>query len=228
MRPLVLSFLAVVSLARAASGAETQTCLEIVSVSEAPDDNFGPALGAALYREAGLCATIIKLPTERLSRTLEKGELDGVVVRTVEFVRTHPELVLVPTPLIRTVGRLYWRKDGPKPQGAGHTVGFPRGWQWPRIAAQTLALEPVEVDDNRSLPKMAEAGRIDGFLIDAFEFENFIATEAERKEFSSADVVNIPLYHTVTRKHVDLVPRLDSAIRQMVARGEINRLLDNR
>src|ERR1700758_2391431 len=78
----------------------SSACLRIASVAEAPDDDFGSALGKALYNEAGLCAEMIRLPTERLRRMLEKGELDGVVVRSVDYMRTQPELVAVPTPLI--------------------------------------------------------------------------------------------------------------------------------
>lgn len=202
----------------------SSNCLRIASVAEAPDQDFGSELGKALYDEAGLCVAMIRLPTERLRRMLEKGELDGVVVRSTDYMRTQPELVAVPTPLINAVGRLYWRQGKPRPQGAGHTVGFPRGWQWPRLTAQSLGLDPVEVDNNDSLPKMVESGRIESFLMADYEFEHF-TTDEERRQFASADVVNIPLYHTVTREHADLVPALDAAIKRLEARGEVRRLL---
>jgi hypothetical protein len=140
-------------------------------------------------------------------------------------MRTQPELVAVPTPLIDAVGRLYWRQGQSRPAGSGHTVGFPRGWQWPRLAAQSLGLDPVEVDNNVALPKMVESGRIESFLMADYEFDHFVASEAERKLFSSADVVNIPLYHTVTREHANLLPVLDAAIKRMEARGEVRRLI---
>lgn len=217
---LVLAFFSVPSAAGSSAA-----CLRIASVAEAPDDDFGSALGKALYSEAGLCAEMIRLPTERLRRMLEKGELDGVVVRSVDYMRTQPELVAVPTPLIKAVGRLYWRASQQRPAGSGHTVGFPRGWQWPRLAAETLGLDPVEVDNNASLPKMVENGRIESFLMADYEFENFVASEEERRRFAAADVVNIPLYHTVTREHADLVPVLDAAIKRLEARGEVRRLV---
>src|SRR5579859_1053270 len=205
--------------------ASSSPCLRIASVAEAPDDDFGSALGKALYSEAGLCADMIRLPTERLRRMLEKGELDGVVVRSIDFMRTQPDLVAVPTPLINAVGRLYWRASQKRPAGSGHTVGFPRGWQWPRVAAESLGLDPVEVDNNGSLPKMVESGRIDSFLMADYEFDNFIASDEERRLFASADVLSIPLYHTVTREHANLLPVLDAAIKRLEARGEVRRLI---
>ena len=201
------------------------SCLRIASVAEAPDDDFGSILGKALYDEAGLCATMIRLPTERLRRMLEKGELDGVVVRSTDYLKSQSELVSVPTPLISAVGRLYWLHDRPKPEGKGHTVGFPRGWLWPRLAAQSLGLDPVEVDNNGSLPKMVETGRIDSFLMADYEFDHFVGSEEERRLFASAEVVSIPLYHTVTREHADLLPALDAAIKRLEARGEVRRLI---
>jgi hypothetical protein len=219
---LVLMFF----LARPAWGeASSSACLRIASVAEAPDDDFGSALGKALYAEAGLCAEMIRLPTERLRRMLDKGELDGVVVRSTDYMRTQPELVAVPTPLINAVGRLYWRASQKRPSGGGHTVGFPRGWQWPRVAAESLGLDPVEVDNNGSLPKMVESGRIDSFLMADYEFDHFMGSDEERRLFASAEVLPIPLYHTVTREHADLVPALDAAIRRLEARGEVARLI---
>jgi hypothetical protein len=156
---------------------------------------------------------------------IEKGELDGVVVRSTDYMRTQPELVAVPTPLITAIGRLYWLSGQKRPAGSGHTVGFPRGWQWPRQVAQSLGLDPVEVDNNIALPKMLESGRIESFIMADYEFDHFVGAEQERHLFASADVATIPLYHTVTRDHAALLPALDAAIKRMEARGEVRRLI---
>jgi len=202
-----------------------EPCLRIASVAEAPDADFGKALGEALYREAGLCAAVIRLPTERLKRMLDSGEIDGVVVRSREFIAAYPELVAVPTPLLTVEGRLYWRTGQPKPVGEGYKIGIPRGWVWPRVTVQSLGAEPIEVDANESLPRMVEAGRIDGFTMADYEFDTFVASERERSSFSSVSVNTLLLYHTVTRPHADLLPVLDAAVRRLVARGEIKQLL---
>ena len=202
-----------------------EPCLKIVSVTETPDVDFGKALGEALYREAGLCATVLRLPTERLKRMLDSGEIDGVVVRSREFIEAYPGLLAVPTPLLTVEGRLYWRTGQPKPAGAGYKIGIPRGWVWPRVTVQSFGAEPVEVDASEALPRMAETGRIDGFVIADYEFDGFIASEQERSSFSSVPVNTLLLYHTVTRPHADLVPVLDAAIKRLVARGEIKQLL---
>jgi len=191
----------------------------------ATEADFGKALGEALYREAGLCASVVRLPTERLKRMLDSGEIDGVVVRSREFIQAYPGLLAVPTPLLTVEGRLYWRAGQPKPIGAGYRIGIPRGWVWPRVTVQSLGSEPVEVDANDSLPRMVEAGRIDGFTMADYEFDSFIASEQERSSFSSVSVNTLLLYHTVTQPHADLLPVLDAAIRRLVARGEIKQLL---
>ena len=206
-------------------GATAPACLRIASVGEAPEDDFGLALGKALYDEAGLCATIVGLPTERSRRMLDAHELDGVVARTRDFILHQPRLIAVPTPLASAVGRLYWRSDRPKPKYGSQTVGFPRGWVWPHLVAQSLGLKPVEVDDNASLLKMTETGRIDACLMADYEFAVFADSEEERRMFASADVVPIRLYHAVTLEHADLMPLLDAAIRRLEARGEIARLI---
>ena len=199
--------------------------MRIASISEAPDADFGKALAEALYREAGLCVAVQRLPTERVKRMIEGGELDGVVVRTREFIAAYPGLVAVPTPLLTVEGRLYWRAGQPKPEGEGHKIGIPRGWVWPRLSVQALGAEAVEVDSTETLPRMTEAGRIDGFLLADYEFDNFVGTGPERSLFTSVTVNTLLLYHTVTLNHVDLVPVLDAAVRRLVASGEVKRLL---
>lgn len=200
-------------------------CLRVASIAEASDLDFGGALGEALYREAGLCATVIRLPTERIKRMLEAGELDAVVVRTKEFAAAQPGLLLVPTPLLTVDGRLYWRIGEAEPRGPKVRVGFPRGWVWPRREVEKLGADPVEVDNNGALVKMAETGRIEGFLMASYEFEAFVASQEERGRFASISIKTIPLYHSVTEVHADLIPALDAAIQRLVARGDIARLL---
>lgn len=217
---LAALFLIVSTAAQAESG-----CLRIASVAEAPDVDFGTALGEELYREAGLCASVIRLPTERVKRMLDRGELDGVMLRSREFVVSHPGMVAAPTPLLTVNGRLYWRAGEAKPQGAGHKIAFPRGWVWPRLAVEKLGAEPVEVGDNRSLFKMAEARRIDGFIMVDYEFDSFRLSEAEGSQFAWSQIQPLPLYHAVTAAHAELVPALDAAIQRMVARGDVARLL---
>jgi len=205
--------------------AAAHSCLLIASVAEAPGDDFGFALGKALYAEAGLCARIVRLPSERVWRMLRSGELDGVVARTPEFIAGQPQLVAVPTPLVIAAGRLYWRTDRVRPRDGAQTVGYPRGWIWPRLAARSLGLAPVEVNNNGLLLKMTETGRIDGCLLADYEFAAFAASEEQRRSFASADVFSIRLYHAVTREFAVLVPELNAAIHRLEDRGEVDRLV---
>ena len=200
-------------------------CLRIASIAEAPDLDFGRALGEALYHEAGLCVTVVRLPTERVKRMVELGEIDGVVVRTQEFLRAYPQLIAVPTPLLAIDGRLYWRAGQPKPKGPAARIGIPRGWVWPHLTVESLGAEAVEVDANQSLLRMTEAGRLDGFIMAAYEFDSFIASGQERDQFSSTLVNTVRLYHAVTRNHADLLPALDAAVQRLVERGEVKHLL---
>ncbi len=64
-------------------------------IDQAPDVDLDKALGELLYREAGLCVTLMRVPTERLKRMLDKGDVDGVVVRTLEFIRAQSGMVAV-------------------------------------------------------------------------------------------------------------------------------------
>ena len=200
------------------------SCLRIASIAEAPDLNFGGELGEALYREAGLCVSVVQIPTERMKRMIERGELDGVVVRTREFIDAVPELIAVPTPVLQIDGRLYWRAGQAEPK-AGSRIGIPRGWIWPRHIVEAIRAEPVEVDVNESLLHMAEAGRIDGFIMAETEFASFVASGRRPGPFSSRSVGILMLHHAVTRVHADLVPALDAAVRRLVERGEVKQLL---
>lgn len=200
-------------------------CLRVASVAEESDLNIGAGLGEALYREAGLCATFTKVPSERARRMLDSGELDAVVARTKEFIQGQQGMLAVPTPLLVVDGRLYWRAGQAKPQGPSAKVGFPRGWVWSRLEAQALGAEPVEVSGNGLLVKMTESGRLDGFILPDPLFDALVTSEAERAAFASVSIRSMPLYHAVTKNHADLVPALDAAIQRLVARGDIARLL---
>jgi len=80
-------------------------CYRIAMIDQAPDVDLDKALGELLYREAGLCVTLMRVPTERLKRMLDKGDVDGVVVRTLEFIRAQSGMErgrAAPSPVINS------------------------------------------------------------------------------------------------------------------------------
>jgi hypothetical protein len=177
----------------------------------------------ALYDQAGLCVTIQEIPNRRIAIMIRAHELDGEGARIGDYIAGSPDLLPIPTPLIAVTGKLYWLKGRGRPEGSGHTIGFIRGYIWPPLVARTLDLGTTEVADQKSLAKMAASGRLDGFFMTDREFARL--QSIDREKFESAPVRDLTIFHSVTRDHAALVPRLDVALRKLKADGTLEQLL---
>ncbi len=177
----------------------------------------------ALYDRAGLCAAIQDIPNRRIAIMIRDHELDGEGARIGDYIAGSPDLLPIPTPLIGVIGKLYWLKGRSQPKGPGRTIGFIRGYLWPSLAAQTLGLGTLEVTEQNSLTKMVASGRLDGFFMTDREFARL--QTVDREKFKSIKVRDLTLFHSVTKDHAALVPRLDKALRQMKADGSLERLI---
>jgi len=176
----------------------------------------------ALYDRAGRCVSVQDIPNRRIAIMIRDHELDGEGARIGDYIAGSPDLVPIPTPLIGVIAKLFWLRGRSQPRGPGSTIGFIRGYMWPPRAARTLDLGTLEVTDQNSLTKMVATGRLDGFFMTDREFARL--PTGDRAKFKSIKVRDLTLFHSVTKDHAALVPRLDKALRQMKADGSIERL----
>ena len=223
VRRLALSIM-VVAVASAGAMAADGPCLTLGFLAESPDFKAREQLAQAIYREAGLCASVQSVPARRIEAMIHDDELDGEVLRVDSYLRQMPELLAVPTPVATFTGRLYWPAGQPRPTGHGEVIGQPRGWKWPTQAAQSLHVDLAEYSQSIQLIKMVDSGRIAGFMMSDYDFEEFVAAGFDRARYTSEVVWREPMYHAVTRRHADLVPRLNAAIQRLAERGELSRL----
>lgn len=205
--------------------ARADDCLLLAFPAESPNFKLRQELAQMIYQEAGLCAAVKDVPTGRIPMMLEQGSIDGEVLRVDSYLDRTPTLIRIPTALTSLVGRLYWLDGRPRPTGNGQMIGFPRGWAWPRRAAEPLKVTALEVSTSSQLFEMCLAGRIEGFLLAEYDFRGLEAAGVDTRPFTSIPVWQESMHHAVTRAHADLVPRLDAAIQRLAAKGVLSKLL---
>lgn len=222
MRNLALLLVAVLAPLPDARAAD---CLKIGVASGAVSTPAVARIADRLFSLAGACAEILTMPANRLGAMTDAGELDGEAFKVSAYIEQHPALTAVPAPVFSFAGNLYWPGGSGEPRGPDIVVGVMLGQFWPKEAAQKSDLSTFDVRNYEQMIEMTHSARLQGFIMAADAF----AALRQRYDFLGAyntrQVADVPLYLLVARKHDDLVPALDKAIKTLKARGEIEQEL---
>ena len=175
------------------------------------------ALVEKIFDKAGLCARPLLVPARRLDLMEEGGEVDGTAWRDDPYLATHLSEVKVPTPVDHSHGSLYWLRSREDPSGvAGATIGILAGREWPRDALKGLPVSIFEANSYSQLFKLTESGRLAGFVMPTDLFQKL---DLDRALYRSKVVRSAPLYLVVQRRHQDVIPALNDAIKALKDSG---------
>lgn len=178
-----------------------------------------------VFAQAGTCAEIVSMPSNRLTTLTDNDELDGEAFKIVDYVQQHPTLVEVPTAVLHLSGNLYWPDDAAEPLGPAATIGVILGQIWPKKAAEAQGAAYFEVRSYDQMIEMTHSGRLQGFMMAAEAFQLLRPRYDYLAGYKMKSVTDIPLYLAINRRDEALIPTLDKVIRKMVESGEIEREL---
>ena len=209
--------------------ARSQTGLRLARLDNVPDQVVGAEILAAVYRRAGIAVTFVDLPAKRSLLESSEGRVDGEVQRILAVQDQYPSLIAVhpsfnfiePTAFVTDADL---QVDG-WTSIAGRSIGIVRGVG--SSERGTAGMSRVEaVTTMEQLMQSLAAGRFDVAVND--RFSGLLVIRRLRLEHTvrplSPPLEHIPLYHFLHERHRDLIPKIERALRDMQASGELERV----
>jgi len=172
----------------------------------------------AAARRAGVGVRVRALPSDRGMVLVNKGELDGAIGRTMLAARDYPNLVVVPEPVYLYAPTAYAYKKFDVSRGwqslRGHTLCIRRGYSF--TEKRSAGMPQQRLDNDASLLRMLKAGGCDIAVMGRTN------KEVQAMQAHDPDLLQllpplevVPLYLVLHKRHMDLVPRLAEALRQL-------------
>jgi ABC-type amino acid transport substrate-binding protein len=217
-------------LATAAGAASAQTVLRISRLDNVPDQFLGGEMLVEVYKRLGITVQFVDLPAKRSLLESSEGRVDGEVQRILAVQDQYPTLVAVqpsfnfiePSGFVRSGSSLRlqgWQSLAP------HSIGIVRGVGSSERGTQGMrAVEAVTTMEN--LMQSLDAGRFEVAVNDRFSGLLVLRRLGLEGKVQPVDppLERIPLYHFLHERHRELVPKVAQVIRDMQARGELDKL----
>lgn len=191
-------------------------------------DGILDIIGKEAFRRAGVSLKLIRLPAERALIKANEGSIDGDFSRVVGIDQQYPNLVRVPEKFIdwdfcafsknKSIASTYEEIHK-------HSVGIIKGW---KIYEKQFkgSSKMVSVEDSKHLFRALELDRIEVAL---FSCESGLQMIRDMK-LLGVSTLEPPLhkremYIYLNKAHVDLVPKIAKALRDLKAEGRYNSIL---
>lgn len=180
------------------------------------------------YRRIGYTVTFDPLPARRALEWANDGVTDGDLARIAGTEKQYPNLIRISPPVIHFKG-VAFATDLDRPISKwrdleGLSVGIVRGIRYSEMG--TEGMNPIPTNDMTHLFKLLKLGRIDVAVavLDAGRIEI-------HRHYPDAGIHPVgkplhaaPLYHYIHVKNGHLIQKLEAALREMEADGEIEAL----
>lgn len=183
------------------------------------------------YAAIGITPQFELLPSERAIALTNQGQFDADISRVDEALKSYPNLVRTHEAIKSTELYAYARKGSGLTLSSPadlkrHTLAVTRGSKLAEDYARTAELTVYKANSVESLYKMLEAGRFEVVLVTSTQ----LRTQAQRlqqvAEQASPVLARSHSYHVLNKNHLDLVPKLDAALKAMKQDGRMARYLD--
>ncbi|HEX6706186.1 MAG TPA: transporter substrate-binding domain-containing protein [Albitalea sp.] len=209
--------------------ARAQAALRLARLEGVPDQAVGAEILAAVYRRAGIGVSFVDLPPKRSLLESSEGRVDGEIQRILAVQDQYPSLIAV-HPSFNFIEPTAFVTDADlQVRGwtsiADHSIGIVRGVG--SSERGTAGMSRVEaVTTMEQLMQSLAARRFDVAVND--RFSGLLVIRRLKLEHAvrplSPPLEHIPLYHFLHERHRDLVPRIEKALREMQASGELERV----
>ena len=213
-----------------AHGAETLVLNTSHSAPRSRPDGSGyeDRIVAEAFRSIGLAVRLVHLPSERALQNVNQGIDDGNFSRIAGLEAHYQNLVMVPEPVDEFLFTAFTKIPSLHVQRwddlKTFNVGLITGWKI--VEANTRDARSVtRVKDEEALFALLDRGRADVVVADLYaglellRSNGYQGIRALRPPLERRDM---HLY--LNKRHVDLVPRLAAALRDMKRDGTIARL----
>ena len=195
-------------------------------------DNAGiyDRLITAVFDRLGVKLQINHLPSARSLENVNLGWDDAEYARIAGLERQYPNLIMVNEKLIDFAFTAFGRNPAERLTGwadlAGRNVAYMRGWKiYERRAEQ--AKTKVVVSSEGELFEMLRQGRVDLALYELYRGRAYL----KKHGLTGIHNLQAPLavrgmYMYVHKKHGELVPRIEKALRALKDGGEYKAVVD--
>ena len=178
----------------------------------------------AAYERAGLKAEFIPLPHARSAFSANEGLVDGDVGRVPRIENKYTDLRRVNVKLMDLNGVAFTLD--PKIETYDerllkkYRIGYLRGTLW--AESMLAGRDAIAAGDTLSLFEMLIKGRFDIVLISELSGQSALhdlGIRGDKVKQLQPVVFTSPLYHYVNKKNVDIIPRLEKALKEINEEG---------
>lgn len=198
--------------------ARAEDCFRIATPAGAGGTGEMSQITIQVFKEAGLCVEMLRLPPKRIAGVVAAREADGWV-QAVTADDKPPGVILLANDLGRLEGTLYWPAGSMEPAGSDSAIGAVLGQAWAQLEVQRRKAKLYEVRDNKQLLSMASTQRLRGFLIPAITYQHFLVDFPELRSYNRRLVADLRIRIALRPGLESIVPRLETAAKQTVEEG---------
>lgn len=206
-----------------------QPPLRIARIENIPDQFVGGEILKVVYSRLNIPMELVDLPAKRALVESSEGRLDGEVHRNIMVQTQYPSLVMIRPALNYIEPSVFSKKERFEVKGwnsiKDYQIGIVRGVGTSEDGTKGMkSVQAVNTLDQLML--MLAEERVDVAVSDAF---SGLAALKKLKLEDRVRVLKPPLqkneiYHFLHEKHRDLIPKVERALGEMQASGELERL----
>ena len=200
--------------------------LRIARIPGFPDQTVSSEILAEVYRRLGWHVEFVDLPAARALRMSRIGQLDGEVARIIDIEKQYPTLLPIRVPVNYIEPSAFTKRVAPTINGwesiQNYRLGIVQGVG--SSERGTSGMKDVQaVASQDVLLAMLNADRMDIAVTDLFS--GSIRLRALRLDNAihalSPPLQHIDIYHYLHEQHRELVPKVETVMREMERSGEL-------
>lgn len=204
--------------------------LHFASIAQLSEQEVALKVLPQIYQRLGQEITITPLPANRAQYEANSGKKDGEILRIYSYGEQNNNVIRVPTPYYSLTTGVFSRNDrkiivNSHSDLSKYRIGKVRGVKHTENATKGL-MRVYNSKNSEQLFKQLQQGTIDIALT------NYLNGELTIKQLNLNNIVAVnkaldhePLYHYLNKKHQQLVPQVDEAIKQLSASGELAQII---
>ncbi len=201
-----------------------------VSMENIIIEDIGRLVVPEIFKKINLELTVTPMPAKRAENEVFTGNKDGEVMRVWTYLKSNPNTVRVPTSYYFSGTTAFIRKNSNikinkaedlrkyrlvKQLGVKHTDNITAGM--PSIV-NVNSKEAMMFFLQKNRADIALTSTVDGeFILKKFNIKDIIKVEKP--------LVLFKVYIYIHKSHKDLVPKVDAAIKEMQASGELDTII---
>tara|TARA_R110002126_G_scaffold13118_2_gene56346 strand:+ start:38178 stop:38945 length:768 start_codon:yes stop_codon:yes gene_type:complete len=178
-----------------------------------------------VYNNLGHCVVYLELPYKRLMKMVSSNKIDAIMGRSLPAILNYPDLPYVPTAVVTFKAYLVTSPEAAESVKKDianlplYNIGGLSGADW---AMQTLNMATPDfryTENIDQLISMYIKHRLDGLLVNELQLPYVMGSLSKSNDSAYQTVLlyDVPVYHVLAPKHVDMVAQLDASVNNVLA-----------